>query len=431
MTTSVLEFSTPETQHRLTEIRHDRVICEKGPMERASSTHTMNSSHFEPAPHNIMGQAGRKTNYSVRIRLHPDDPELVNKRKIFFSTDSEPHIFYLVYYVKLASEILGTQTPADLIFKQLADDLYCALPFETAKSWLRLLPQAQRDFQFLGEAQSTLSELENGEDFAAEKLSKVILTLAERAERLAANFDLEYVASELLSGMLTYTAHHGLEAALDCLERLESALMAVGLSYPGLALIKAKLLLNGKKFTQAQSIITQFLEDPHPSRREFAKYLDKQRQQLSQEQERYNASAGDFSAEIIHGDHTGESFKLSNYVGKIVVLSFWQSWCAGCVAEISALEEFYQQNRGYDLVILAISQSQHEKSQESILGLRKKYDVHYPQVFDTGEIAQMYGVDSLPYIVVIGRDGKIKKTLLGSQTRNFVTEIQELLGTQP
>lgn len=48
-------------------------------------------------------------------------------------------------------------------------------------------------------------------------------------------------------------------------------------------------------------------------------------------------------------------FRLSAQRGKVVIVNFWATWCAPCLAEMPALQAYYDKHRGEGLEILAIS----------------------------------------------------------------------------
>ncbi len=60
--------------------------------------------------------------------------------------------------------------------------------------------------------------------------------------------------------------------------------------------------------------------------------------------------AGDFSLPTLEG----KTVRLSDFRGKVVVLSFWTTWCTACIGEMDALIEL-QKRAGDRLVVLGIS----------------------------------------------------------------------------
>jgi peroxiredoxin len=105
----------------------------------------------------------------------------------------------------------------------------------------------------------------------------------------------------------------------------------------------------------------------------------------------------------------GKTFKLSDYHGKYVVISFWASWCERCLAEMPALKVAYGALAG-DNRIEMIGVSLDEQAEDAIRSVTK-YELTWPQGLLTGgfddTVAKMLGIQLIPSIWLIGPDGKI------------------------
>lgn len=112
-------------------------------------------------------------------------------------------------------------------------------------------------------------------------------------------------------------------------------------------------------------------------------------------------------------DAGGAPQALSQWKGKTLVLNFWAPWCAPCVEEMPELSQL-QQEAGKDLQVIGIGID----SPSNIAEFTKKFDIAYP-VYVAGlqgtELSRQFGnkAGGLPYTVLIGADGQIKKTYLG------------------
>jgi thiol-disulfide isomerase/thioredoxin len=112
-------------------------------------------------------------------------------------------------------------------------------------------------------------------------------------------------------------------------------------------------------------------------------------------------------------DASGTPQALSQWKGKTLVLNFWAPWCAPCVEEMPELSQL-QQNAGKNLQVIGIGID----SPSNIAEFAKKFDIAYP-VYVAGingaELSRQFGnkAGGLPYTVLIGADGQIKKTYLG------------------
>ena len=128
------------------------------------------------------------------------------------------------------------------------------------------------------------------------------------------------------------------------------------------------------------------------------------------------AVAPDFSGTT----NTGAKVSLSKLKGKIVVLDFWASWCAPCVAELPNVKALADQHRGDGLVVLGINL---DHSHDAFTTAVTQYKLDYPQIYDgaEGQIADLYRITAIPMTYLIGRDGKIiAKGLRGDALRQAV-----------
>ena len=118
-----------------------------------------------------------------------------------------------------------------------------------------------------------------------------------------------------------------------------------------------------------------------------------------------SGKAIDFEIETFDGD----TVKLSDFEGKVVVLNFWASWCPPCRWEMPFFEEMSQEYKDQDVVFLGVAISD---TLENARGFAESTGVTYPIGLDaTSEIARDYKVVSLPTTFFIGKDGNVERRL--------------------
>jgi peroxiredoxin len=104
----------------------------------------------------------------------------------------------------------------------------------------------------------------------------------------------------------------------------------------------------------------------------------------------------------------GREISLADYRGKkMVVVSFWASWCGPCRMEMPALRAFYQRHRetSNDFEILAISIDDNRKDAEEFADAQK---LPFPVLLDLrSHAAEAYGVEGIPVLFVIDKYGKV------------------------
>ena len=132
---------------------------------------------------------------------------------------------------------------------------------------------------------------------------------------------------------------------------------------------------------------------------------------------------------------TGEKTRLSAQHGKVVILTFWATWCAPCREELPNLEGI-QEHIGKDqLVVLAVNYRDTDATISYLRKNAKKAAWKISLLLDpNGGIAVKYGIDSIPHLFLIGRDGNIAAAHSGfgdDSLDTMLPEINAALAGQP
>jgi len=116
-------------------------------------------------------------------------------------------------------------------------------------------------------------------------------------------------------------------------------------------------------------------------------------------------SASDFSAR----DIDGRTFRLSNYLGKqAILLSFWQTWCEPCVAELPHLKRMYEANKEKGFVIFCVAMDGPETI-ANVQAFVRRNQLSFPVLLDEdSHVAAIYNPKkSAPLAVLIDKTGRI------------------------
>ena len=110
----------------------------------------------------------------------------------------------------------------------------------------------------------------------------------------------------------------------------------------------------------------------------------------------------------------GSTMKLSDLRGKVVLLDFWASWCGPCRRENPAVVKLYEQYKDLGFTIMSVSL---DKSKDKWIAAIEKDNLTWPNHvsdlnFWQSKAAQLYGVNSIPFTVLIDAEGKVIKTKL-------------------
>jgi thiol-disulfide isomerase/thioredoxin len=136
--------------------------------------------------------------------------------------------------------------------------------------------------------------------------------------------------------------------------------------------------------------------------------------------------APDFELKVLGGN--GKTLQLSSLKGKAVLVSFWATWCEPCKFEMPWLVELQTQYGPQGLQVLGIALD--DSPEKTIRDFARKMKVNYPILMGTEKIADFYGgVDALPMIVWVDREGKIVDRAMGLESKSRIEDaIKKSLG---
>jgi thiol-disulfide isomerase/thioredoxin len=129
-------------------------------------------------------------------------------------------------------------------------------------------------------------------------------------------------------------------------------------------------------------------------------------------------------------DKDKKEVHVSDYRGKVVVLTFWASWCGQCLKELPILESV-QRKAGKERVRIVAINSDKERS-EYLAMRRRMRDFTMTMTEDRADrsIADQYGVTGYPHMVMVDKEGLVAFTHRGYSEKSLgkiVDEINVLL----
>ena len=111
-------------------------------------------------------------------------------------------------------------------------------------------------------------------------------------------------------------------------------------------------------------------------------------------------SAADFTL----SDVQGREWNLRSLRGKVVLVTFWATWCPPCRRELPDLGVLYERFRNRGFVILAVTDEEVSKVKPFL----SQEKVSYPVLLDPGhKVKDRFGIDGIPQSLVYDREGRL------------------------
>ncbi|HEY3826965.1 MAG TPA: TlpA disulfide reductase family protein [Bryobacteraceae bacterium] len=116
--------------------------------------------------------------------------------------------------------------------------------------------------------------------------------------------------------------------------------------------------------------------------------------------------------DFVLNDAAGAPVRLSDFRGKVVLLSFWATWCTPCQTETPWFVDFQQSYRDRGLVVLGVSLD--DGGWNPVKAYIEKTKINYRVMIGNDDIARLYGgLKSIPMAFVIDRAGRVATTHAG------------------
>jgi len=138
--------------------------------------------------------------------------------------------------------------------------------------------------------------------------------------------------------------------------------------------------------------------------------------EIYKEVEQYNnsvatASPGNLAPPIELVNLEGEKITLDSFKGKYVLLDFWFTGCTYCDRLVPHLKEIYKDlhPKGFEIIDISV-----DKKEEDWRMTAAKKDSPWIHLHDPlKEVASTYGMPGYPILILIDREGKVLKRLVG------------------
>lgn len=124
-------------------------------------------------------------------------------------------------------------------------------------------------------------------------------------------------------------------------------------------------------------------------------------------------------------DVDGQETSLDQYLGKVLLIDFWATWCGPCLAELPNLKSMYEKYHSQGFEVLSISLDRGDKtSVDELKAWTKERGMPWRHLYEGSywddRLAEDYMVKSIPAAFLVGRDGSL--LAMGKDTYGAILE---------
>lgn len=134
---------------------------------------------------------------------------------------------------------------------------------------------------------------------------------------------------------------------------------------------------------------------------------------------------------VVLKDLNGRTVRLTDFKGKVVLLNFWATWCPPCRAETPDLVKWQREYGVRDLQVIGVTYP--PTNRREVRRFVRELKVNYPILLGHKETKALFDSgETLPFSVVIDREGKVRENIEGILLpEEFDEKVKPLLKMSP
>ena len=107
----------------------------------------------------------------------------------------------------------------------------------------------------------------------------------------------------------------------------------------------------------------------------------------------------------------GSDVTLASLKGKVVLLDFWATWCGPCKQVMPTIQKLADEFKDKGVVVMGVNTFERGDGAAKKYMDSKKYT--YGCLLKGDELAKAYGINAIPTLIIINKDGTIAKAEVG------------------
>ena len=140
----------------------------------------------------------------------------------------------------------------------------------------------------------------------------------------------------------------------------------------------------------------------------------------------YSLDDAQLAPDFVLTDIYGNTLRLSDFKGKVVLIDFWATWCPFCRESIPMLKSLYEEYKDKGFVVVGIALEY--DGGRTLRRFAKQKNIAYPLAVGKESLATEYSAYGVPTRFLINRQGEIVEKFIGFREKEVLeSAIQELL----
>jgi len=130
-------------------------------------------------------------------------------------------------------------------------------------------------------------------------------------------------------------------------------------------------------------------------------------------------------------DLAGQQRDLKEFAGKVLLVSFWASWCRPCIEEFPGLQRLLQAMAGAPFAVIGVNVGEAERRVQATV---ERFHIEFPTLLDKDSSAfKLWDANVLPTAYVLDGSGRVRYVVRGpvEWDRADIIEILVQLSEQP
>ncbi len=112
-------------------------------------------------------------------------------------------------------------------------------------------------------------------------------------------------------------------------------------------------------------------------------------------------------------DMDGNTHRMADYAGRVMVVNFWATWCPPCREEMPSMNRAWKKLKQHGIAMLGINVGE---DVDTIFTFTGDYPVNFPILLDRdSSVIQAWPVRGLPTTFVVDKQGRIVYRVIGGR----------------